>query len=54
MRFALLEAKMALVALLAKYDFKTCSETPSKIELDPEAILGAPKHPIYITISERT
>ena len=53
MRFALLEAKMALVSLLAKYDFKTCSKTPDEIVLDPVAILGAPKDPIFIQITER-
>ena len=53
MRFAMLEAKIALVALLAKYDFLKCPETVDQITLDPGSVLGAPKDPLMIKIQKR-
>ena len=53
MRFAVLEAKMALVALLAKYDFVKCTQTAETITLDPASMLGAPKDPLMIKIKKR-
>ena len=53
MRFAVLEAKMALVALLSKYNFVRSSETVDRITLDPGSMLGAPKDPIMIKIQMR-
>ena len=55
MRFAVLEAKMAIVALLSKYDL-VCSENTimGKVELDPASQFGGPKTPLYVKIRERT
>ena len=49
----MLEAKVALVSLLAKYDFVRCPETVERVTLDPAAILGAPKDPLMIKIKRR-
>ena len=49
----MLEAKMALVALLSKFNFETCSETVKDITLDPGAVLGAPKDPLIVKIQNR-
>ncbi len=40
MRFALLEAKVALSSVIRQFDLGVCSKTVEKIELDPKAELG--------------
>ena len=40
MRFALLEAKVALMSVVRKFELVTCSKTVEKIELDPKSALG--------------
>ncbi len=54
MRFALLEAKAALVAVLAKYNFVVSERTPEKTDFDPASILGACKQPLYIRLERRS
>jgi hypothetical protein len=53
MRFALLEAKVALVSMLAKYNFVKSERTPEVIELDPKSQLGASKNPLYVRVEKR-
>jgi cytochrome P450 len=40
MRFALLEAKVALSSVIRQFDLGVCSKTVEKIELDPKSALG--------------
>ncbi len=40
MRFALLEAKVALSSVVRQFDLNVCSKTVDKIELDPKSTLG--------------
>ncbi|TRY78461.1 hypothetical protein TCAL_14092, partial [Tigriopus californicus] len=54
MRFALLEAKLALFGILRSYKFITCKETVEKFTLDPTAILAAPKEPLFVKVVART
>ena len=54
MRFAMLEAKMAIVALLAKYELCVSDKTiKGKVELDPASGLSAPKDGLWIKVRER-
>ena len=54
MRFAMLEAKMAMVALLAKYDLCVSEKTiKGRVELDPSSGLSAPKDGLYIKVKAR-
>nr|APH81388.1 cytochrome P450 CYP3026A2 [Tigriopus kingsejongensis] len=53
MRFALLEAKLALFATLRKYKLKTCPETVEAFTLDPSAILSNPKEDLLIKLEAR-
>ena len=54
MRFALLEAKMALISVLSRYNIKRCSETPKKPRLDPNSFLGTPLDALMVSIEKRT
>jgi len=40
MRFALLEAKVALSSVIRQFDLGVCSKTVENIELDPKSALG--------------
>ncbi|TRY77768.1 hypothetical protein TCAL_08505 [Tigriopus californicus] len=53
MRFALLEAKLGLFAVLRKYKFVATPETVDKFTLDPGAFLSAPKEPLLVKVVER-
>ena len=39
-RFALLEAKVALASVVHQFDLNVCSKTVEKIELDPKSALS--------------
>ena len=53
MRFALYEAKVALVALVRKYRLVETPKTPEKITCDPEAQLTASLEPLWVKVEER-
>jgi len=40
MRFALLEAKVALMSVVRHFNLKVCPNTAEKIELDPKSALA--------------
>ena len=53
-RFALMEAKMAIVALLSKYEFCASERTTrGKIIRDPESVFGAAKDGLWINVKKR-
>nr|AIL94158.1 cytochrome P450 CYP3026A4 [Tigriopus japonicus] len=54
MRFALLEAKLGLFAVLRKYKFVSTPETEEKLTLDPKAFLSVPKEPLIVKAVERS
>ncbi len=54
MRFAMLEAKAGLVAVLRQFKMLPCAKTAvGEIPLDPVAFLGAPKGGLYVKIERR-
>ena len=54
MRFAMLEAKIALVAMLSKYDFVPSAGTiKGKVVFNPQSAFGAPKDGLHIKMKER-
>ena len=53
MRFALLEAKVALVMMMRKFTFLPSSKNPEKLELDPVSQLGWIKGGLYANIESR-
>eukprot|EP00095_Tigriopus_kingsejongensis_P009344 snap_masked-scaffold362_size196086-processed-gene-0.20 protein:Tk09344 transcript:snap_masked-scaffold362_size196086-processed-gene-0.20-mRNA-1 annotation:"low quality protein: probable cytochrome p450 6a13" len=53
MRFALLEAKLTLFAMLRKYKLKTCPETVEAYTLDPTPILANLKEDLLIKLEAR-
>nr|AIL94150.1 cytochrome P450 CYP3026A1 [Tigriopus japonicus] len=53
MRFALLEAKLALFGVLRSYKFVTCPETIDTYTLDPSSILATPKEPLLVKVEKR-
>ena len=53
MRFALYEAKVALVAMVRKYRLVKTPKTPEKITRDPEAQLSASLEPLWVKVEER-
>ena len=53
MRFALYEAKVALVAMVRKYRLVKTPKTPEKITCDPQAQLGASLEPLWVRVEER-
>jgi hypothetical protein len=53
MRFALLELKLGLAALLRKYTFLPCEKTVDRIVPWPANILGMNKEGIWAVAEER-
>ena len=56
MRFAMLEAKLGMAALLRKFSFSLSEESRlnnNPLELDPLSLLGAPKDGIWLHVKER-
>ena len=53
MRFALLEAKVAVMALLRKYSFKPGSRTMEPLQLDPDNALAWVKGGLWARIERR-
>ena len=53
MRFALLEAKMALATVLRKYSFGVCDKTVTKIELEPSSALAGNIGGIWLSVTPR-
>nr|AIL94151.1 cytochrome P450 CYP3026A3 [Tigriopus japonicus] len=53
MRFALLEAKLGLFAVLWKYKFVATTETVEEFTLDPSSFLSAPKEALFVKVEER-
>ena len=53
MRFALMEAKLALATLLRKFSLVKCEKTAEKIELDPKSILGGNKGGLWVKAEKR-
>ena len=48
MRFAVLEAKMGLIAILSKMTIVKCLKTCETITYDPTSIFGAPKEGLWV------
>ena len=53
MRFALLEAKVALICALRNYSFEVCEKTVDKIVLDPKRVLATNIGGLWVKIKER-
>ena len=53
MRFALLEAKVALAKIMMRYNLKLSSKTKDPLELDPKMVVSYPKDGIYIELEKR-
>ena len=54
MRFALLEAKYALVTIVRKFEFIATEKTKTPLKLDPEANLGIiGKAGIWVKVQKR-
>ncbi|TRY78866.1 hypothetical protein TCAL_10656 [Tigriopus californicus] len=53
MRFALLEAKLGLFAVLRKYKFVATPETVDKFTLDPSGFLSAPREALLVKVEDR-
>ena len=48
MRFALLEAKVALMSVARHFDLNVCAKTVDKIDLDPKSALGGNKGGLWV------
>ena len=48
MRFALLEAKVALMCVARQFNLNVCPKTVDKIELDPKSALGGNKGGLWV------
>jgi cytochrome P450 family 6 len=53
-RFALLEMKVALAKVMREFDVKSCSTTPTAIELDPGARTYTAKNPLTVKVERRS
>ena len=53
MRFALLEAKMALASIVRGFELVPCPQTPEKVTLDPASMIATPKEEIWIKLKRR-
>ena len=52
LRFALLEAKLALAEILRRYSFEKCDETEDKLELN-ETVVIIPKNGVKVKLVPR-
>ena len=53
MRFALLEAKVAVITVLTKFSFKRGTKTQEPLVLDAENQLAWPKGGLWVRIEKR-
>ena len=53
-RFAVLEAKIALISVLSRFDLRPCKDTPDKLTLNPKAILGDSLERIVLAVEPRS
>jgi cytochrome P450 len=53
MRFALLEAKVATIAVLSRFSFKPGTKTKEPLVLEPETTLAWPKGGLWVRIEKR-
>ena len=53
MRFALLEAKLALANIIRRYNLLPNSKTKEPLELDPYPLISYVKHGLYINVEKR-
>ena len=54
MRFALLEAKVAMMSVLSKYSFIYSEKNPETLVLDPQSQLGYVKEGLFAKVERRT
>ena len=53
MRFALYEAKVALVSMVRKYRLSKTPKTPEKVTLDPKSNMTESLHPLWVKVEAR-
>ncbi len=53
MRFALLETKVCLARVLAKFSFEECEGTPDEVTRDPISVFGNPVEDMLVRVVER-
>lgn len=53
MRFALLEAKVGLIAVLSKFRFQTCPQTPERPQRAKNMFLGNPNETLWVQMAAR-
>ncbi|TRY75154.1 hypothetical protein TCAL_08536 [Tigriopus californicus] len=53
MRFAMLEAKVGLIAVLSRYRFQTCAQTPKDIWRASNTFLGNPNQTLWVQMEAR-
>ena len=53
MRFALLEAKLALANIVRKFTLLPSEKTEEPLVIDPKAVISYPKKGIYIKLEKR-
>ena len=54
MRFALYEAKVALVFMLRKYRLSKTPNTPEKVTFDPKSNMSESLHPLWVKVEARS
>ena len=54
MRFALLEAKVALAKIVMSYNLTLSSKTKEPLTLDPKQLVSYPKDGIYLKLEKRS
>ena len=53
MRFALLEAKVGVMAMMRRFSFKPGTKTIEPLAMDPELQIAFPKGGLWVNIEER-
>ena len=53
MRFALYEAKVALVSMVRKYRLSKTPNTPEKVEFDPKSNMTESLNPLWVKVEAR-